>query len=194
MRRTKCRKSRKLHFQDFWDSCAQNNTSDTPKHALSGIMGVRCAEQSVGNLKKWTFRDSGTPVRRTRRRKSQKIHCQEFWDSQDVGNLKQKYTFKNSGTAVRPPDSPKGPSRPWLQRLVSFRLTESLVHGGSPIHTTPSPQPLTPNPQHLSIQHQSIGPDHGQLMSTEGQARAQGPGPWAPALSGRELAMVGPID
>ena len=122
-----------MHCQVFWDSCAQNNTSEIStnalsgilghvcaernfrnlKNALSGILGLLCAEEDVGNLKKWTFRISGTPVRRTRRRKSQEIDFQEFWDScaqnktsevsknglsgilgllcveQDVGNLKK---------------------------------------------------------------------------------------------------------
>ena len=40
-------------------------------------MGLLCAKQGVGNLNKWTFRNSGTPVRRTRRRKSQKLHFLE---------------------------------------------------------------------------------------------------------------------
>ena len=44
-------------------------------------MELLCAEQDVGNLKKWTFRKSGAPVRRTRRRTSQKNDFQEFWDS-----------------------------------------------------------------------------------------------------------------
>ena len=113
----------KINFLEFWDSCAQNRTSEISKNAVSGIMGLLCAEQDVGNLKKWTFRNSGTPVRRTRRRKSQKMDVQEFWDScaqhktseisknvlsqilgllcaeQDVGNRK-KLTFRNSGTPV----------------------------------------------------------------------------------------------
>ena len=73
--------SQKSDFQEFWDSCAQNKTSEISKSRLSGILGLLCAEQDVGNLKKCTFRSSGTPVRRTRRRKSQKMHFQEFWDS-----------------------------------------------------------------------------------------------------------------
>ena len=42
-------------------------------------MGLLDAEQGVENINKCTFRDSGTPGRRTRRRKSQKMHFQEFW-------------------------------------------------------------------------------------------------------------------
>ena len=102
MRRTKRRKSRNVHFQEFWDSCAQNTTSKISKKCtfkkwdscaqngtseistttLSGILGLLRAEQDVGNLKKkCIFRNGGTPGRRTRRRKSQKMHAQEFWDS-----------------------------------------------------------------------------------------------------------------
>ena len=51
------------------------------KNALSGIMGLLCAERGVGNLNKCTFRNYGTPGRRTRRQKSQQRHVQEFWDS-----------------------------------------------------------------------------------------------------------------
>ena len=51
------------------------------KDTLSGIMGLLCPEPNVGNIKKCTFRNSGAPVRRTRRRKSQNMHFQEFWDS-----------------------------------------------------------------------------------------------------------------
>ena len=80
-RRTKRQKSQKMHFQEFWDSCAQNKTSEISKSELSGFQGLLCAEQEVGNLKKWTFRNSGAPVRRTRRRGSQKDDVQEFWDS-----------------------------------------------------------------------------------------------------------------
>ena len=67
VRRTRRRKSQKVHFQEFWDSCAQNKTSEVSTNALSGILGLLCAEQDVGSLKKCTFRISGTPVRRTRR-------------------------------------------------------------------------------------------------------------------------------
>ena len=80
-RRRKHRKSQKMHFQEFWDSFAQNKTSEISKNARSGILGLLGAEQDVGNLKKCTFRNSVTPVRRTRRRKPQRMHFQEFWDS-----------------------------------------------------------------------------------------------------------------
>ena len=102
VRRTRHRKSQKMSFQEVWDSCAQNTTSEISKNALSGILRLLCAEQDVGNLKKCTFRNSGTPAHRTQRRISQKndlsgimglrlaeqnvrnlkkTHFQELWDS-----------------------------------------------------------------------------------------------------------------
>ena len=45
----------KMHFQEFWDSCAQNKTSEISTNGLSGIMGLLCAEQNVGNVKKMPF-------------------------------------------------------------------------------------------------------------------------------------------
>ena len=69
----------------------------SPKHALLGILGLLCAEQDVGNLKRMhfhcaqnktsgnlkrcTFNNYATPVRRTRCRKFQQIDFQDFWDS-----------------------------------------------------------------------------------------------------------------
>ena len=101
VRRTRRRKSQKMHFQEFQDSCAQNKTSEIWKNACLGLMGLLCAEQNVRNLKnslsgtpgllcaeenvgilkQWTFSNSGTPVRRTKRQKSQKMDVQELWDS-----------------------------------------------------------------------------------------------------------------
>ena len=72
---------KELHFQEFWDSCAQNKTSEISTNTLSRVLGLLCAEQDVGNQTNITFRNSGTPGRRTRRRKSENIHFQEFWDS-----------------------------------------------------------------------------------------------------------------
>ena len=108
----------------LWDSCVQNKTSEISKNALSGILGLLCVEQDVGNINKWTFRNSGTPGRRPRRRKSKKINFQEFWDScaqnytsefsttcsfrnsrtpvrRTRRRKSQKLTFRNSGTPVR---------------------------------------------------------------------------------------------
>ena len=59
----------RMHFQNFWNSCAQNKASE--------------------NIESCTFRKSGTPVRRTERRKSQKMHCQEFWDSCTQNNTSE---------------------------------------------------------------------------------------------------------
>ena len=44
--------SQETDFQEFWDPCAQNKTSEISKNELSGIMGLLCAEQNVGTLKK----------------------------------------------------------------------------------------------------------------------------------------------
>ena len=78
VRRTRRLTIQKVHLQDFWDSCAQNKTSEISRNALSGVLGLLCAEQDVGNLKKCTSRNYGTPVRSTERRKSQKLHF--FWN------------------------------------------------------------------------------------------------------------------
>ena len=96
--RTRRRKTKQRHFQEFWDSCAQNKTSEISKNALSRIMGLLCAEQNVGTLKTWTFRNSGTPVRRTTRRKYQKNDFQEFGDScaqNETSEIPKKWTFRN---------------------------------------------------------------------------------------------------
>ena len=53
VRRKERRKYQQLHFREFWDSCAQNKTSAISANALSGILGLLCAEQNVGNLKTW---------------------------------------------------------------------------------------------------------------------------------------------
>ena len=93
-----------MDFQEFWDSCAQNKTSEISKNALSGILGLLGAEQDVGNLKKCTFRKQGTPVHRTRRRKSQQMHVQEFWDScaqNKTSEISRTCSFRTSGTPVR---------------------------------------------------------------------------------------------
>ena len=74
------------------------------KKGLSRIQTLLCAEQDVGNPKQWTFRNSGTPARRTRRRESQKMHFQELWDScaqNKTSKISKKCTFWHSGTPVR---------------------------------------------------------------------------------------------
>ena len=70
-----------MHVQEFWDSCAQNKTSEISKNELSGILGLLCAEQDIGNLKHCTLRKSGTPARIIQRRKSPTLHFQKLWDS-----------------------------------------------------------------------------------------------------------------
>ena len=44
-----------MHSQDSWESCAQNKTSDISKNVLFGMLGLMCAEQNVGNIKKMNF-------------------------------------------------------------------------------------------------------------------------------------------
>ena len=135
---------KKVHFQVFWDSCAQNKTSEISKNAYSGILALLCAEQDVGNLKNCASKNSGTPVRRTRRRKSQKLHFQEFCDSyaqtkaseisnnalsgfrgllcadQNVGNL-ENYVFWISGTPVH------RTTRPKYQEMHVHKFCDSCV-------------------------------------------------------------------
>ena len=93
-----------MHCQKLWDPCAQNNTSQVSKNALSIMLGLLRADQDVGNLKACTFRNSGTPGRRTQHRKSQKMHFQEFWDSctqNKTSEISNSCTFRNSWTPVR---------------------------------------------------------------------------------------------
>ena len=125
VRRTRRRTSRKMHFQEFWESCVQNKTSEIRKrtfknsgtpvrrtkkkteisnNGLSGFPGHLCAGQIVGNLNKWTFMISGTPVRWTKRRTSQKMYFQNFWDfcaQNKTSEISKTCTFRKSGTPVR---------------------------------------------------------------------------------------------
>ena len=80
VRRTKHRKYRNIHFRIFWDSCAQNKTSEISNTALLDILGLLCAQQNARHLNICTFRISGTLARRTKRQKYKKC------------------TFKNYGT------------------------------------------------------------------------------------------------
>ena len=50
--RTQRQKSKQIHFQDFWDSCAQNITSEISNSGLSSILGLLCAEQKRQYLNK----------------------------------------------------------------------------------------------------------------------------------------------
>ena len=122
MRRTRRQKSQKMHFQEFWNSCAQNKTSEISKHTLSRILGLLCAEQDVGNLNKNVLSGIlGLLCAEQNVGNLKKMHFQEFWDScaqnkaseisknelseilgllcaeQDVGNI-EKCIFKNSVT------------------------------------------------------------------------------------------------
>ena len=81
VRRTDRRKSQKLHFQEFWDSCAQYKTSEISKHALSGLPGLLCAEQDVDNLKKMHCQELWDSCAHNKTSKISKHHFQELWDS-----------------------------------------------------------------------------------------------------------------
>ena len=61
--------------------CAEQEVGNLKLNVRLGILGLRCAEQNVGNLKTCTSKNYGTPVRRTKRRKSQEMHFEELWDS-----------------------------------------------------------------------------------------------------------------
>ena len=87
----------------FWDSCAQNKSSEisskatfrnsgTPvrrithgtsqKHALSQIMGLLCAEQNVGNLNKNALSECmGLLCAEQNVGNLRSMHFQKFWDS-----------------------------------------------------------------------------------------------------------------
>ena len=85
---------KKCTFRNSGTPVRRTKRQKIQKNALPGILGLLCAEQNVRNLKKTlsrnlgllcaeqcTFRYSGAPVRRTKRRKFQKMHFQEVWDS-----------------------------------------------------------------------------------------------------------------
>ena len=78
VRRTKRRKSQQMDVQKLWDSCAQNKTSEISTNVLSGILGLLLRGTKRRKSQKCTFRKSGPPVRRTERRESQRMRCQNF--------------------------------------------------------------------------------------------------------------------
>ena len=88
-----------MHFQRFWEQYVRNL-----EHTLPEILGLQFAERNVGNIKRCTFINYGTPVRRTTRRKSQIILLSGILGllcaEQHVGNM-NKCTFRNSRTLVR---------------------------------------------------------------------------------------------
>ena len=85
------------YIQELRDAWAQNKMSENSKHELSRIMGLMCAEQDVGNLKNCPSHNSGTPGRRTRRRKSKNMHVQELWDSCAQNNTSEISKNRLSG-------------------------------------------------------------------------------------------------
>ena len=149
VRRTKRRKSRKMHFQEFWDSCAQNKTAEISRNALSGILGLLCAEQDVGTLNKnCTFSNYGTPVRRTKRRKSKQMHVQEFWYScaqNKTSDISTKYTFITYEAPVRRKKTTSEISTNALSRILGLLCADQNVgnlnkctfrNSGTPVRRT----------------------------------------------------------
>ena len=82
VRRTQPRKCQECTFRNSGSPVRRTRRRKISKIELSRVMGLLCAEQSVGNLKTCTFINPGNPVRRTNRRKYQK-------------------NFRDSGTPVR---------------------------------------------------------------------------------------------
>ena len=74
------------------------------KNGLSGILALMSAEQDVENPNKWTFRNSETPVRRTKRRKYKRWTFRNYVTPVRRTRRRKSnknYTFNNSGTLVR---------------------------------------------------------------------------------------------
>ena len=136
-------------------------------------MGLLCAEQTVGNLKHCTFRNSGAPVRRTKRRTFQTMHSQEPSDScaqnKNVRNLNkwtfrifgtpvrrtkrrksQTWTFRNSGTPVRRTKRRKSPKNDfqefWDSCALLLRLAFWLLLPSGPLQNAPQNHPKSVEP------------------------------------------------
>ena len=76
------RKSQKMHFQEFWDSCSQNKTSEISTPALSRILGLLCAERNVENLNKMHFQELWDSCAQNDRTEiDKKTDFRELWDS-----------------------------------------------------------------------------------------------------------------
>ena len=98
----------KNDFQELWDSCAQNKTTDISTNDCQEFLDSCVQNKTSESSTKCTFKNSGTPVRRTKRRKSQHNALLGILGllsaEQNVGNLKT-CTFKNSGIlALQLPD------------------------------------------------------------------------------------------
>ena len=172
VRRTKRQKSQKMDFQDFWDSCALNKTSYISNNALSEILGLLCAEQNVGNLKNYTFRNSGTPVRRTRRRKYKKMNFHELWDScaqNHASEISKNLPFRNSGTLARRTKRQKS------QKMQFQDLWDSWIQDPGSWITGPGSRILDPGSWILD--HGSWIQDHGCRILDPGSV-IQDPGSW----------------
>ena len=92
MRRTKRRTSAKIHFQEFWDSCAQNKTSEISKMWLESWDSR--AQNNASEISKSALSEILGPVRRTERRNF-KHHLQKFGDScaQDTSEVSKNVSF-----------------------------------------------------------------------------------------------------
>ena len=73
-------KSKKVNLGRKWVETVDEGKFSC-ENGFSRILGLLCAEQHVGNLKKWTFGKSWIPVRRTERRTSQNNDFQKLCDS-----------------------------------------------------------------------------------------------------------------
>ena len=86
MRRTSRRKSQQNTLVGILGLlCAEQNAENLKNMHFLGIVRLLCAEPNVGNRNKCAFKNSGTPVRRPTRRKSEQMYS----------------TFRNSATPVR---------------------------------------------------------------------------------------------
>ena len=140
-----------------WPPVCRSKRRKSQTNALSGILGLLCAEQNGRHLKKFTFITSGTSVLRTKRQTSQKLyfhkvwdlcaqnktseiskmHCHKLWDScaqNKTSEISNKCTFKNYGT-------------PAAEQHVGNIKTCTFVYDGSLVRRTTGPKS-----QHMHFQ------------------------------------------
>ena len=73
--------SKKMHFQELCDSCAQNKTSEILENALSRILGLLRAEHNVGYLKNDISGILGLQPAEPNVRNLKKMNFRKFWQS-----------------------------------------------------------------------------------------------------------------
>ena len=82
-----------MHFQEFWDACAQHKTPEISKKTSLNILGLLCAEQNAGNLNKMHFPNLGDSNSQNNTSSISRIALSKFlgirFAEQNVGNLKQ---------------------------------------------------------------------------------------------------------